>query len=262
MPYFTPEERRARGLDVLRGINPPDTDVDAVALQLEDRLGALGSYTVDYLLGDVWTRPGLSPRNRSLVVLSALTTIPALSQLEKYVEAALNSGLSIEEIEEVMVQLSGYAGFARATEGLEAAHRAISRFQGTTLTPRPHAERKTDEDRMESFKAITATVFANQRNVGPAIDMGAFRGTAARFAYGEVWSRPQLSLHDRSLIVVTTLVSQNRRAEARIHLRSAFNHDVTAEELEELMVTVMVYVGFPTGVEGFEDLRAVESVES
>ena len=47
--------------------------------------------------------------------------------------------------------------------------------------------------------------------------------------------------------------------ELRFHLQAALNHGVTLDELRELMITAIVYVGFPTGVEGFRSLAEVES---
>ena len=49
------------------------------------------------------------------------------------------------------------------------------------------------------------------------------------------------------------------RTELRFHLQGALNHGVTIEELEELMITVIGYVGFPTAVEGFRALREIEA---
>ena len=94
---------------------------------------------------------------------------------------------------------------------------------------------------------------------GPGSDMGDFTGAAGRFAFGELWARPQLSRRDRSLVVCATLTTQDKPTELRFHLQGALNHGVTLGELEELMVTVIGYVGFPTAVEGFRALREVQA---
>jgi 4-carboxymuconolactone decarboxylase len=62
--------------------------------------------------------------------------------------------------------------------------------------------------------------------------------------------------------VCATLTTQDKPVELRFHLQAARNHGVTAAELEELMVTVIAYAGFPTAVEGFRALREVEAGHS
>jgi 4-carboxymuconolactone decarboxylase len=74
-----------------------------------------------------------------------------------------------------------------------------------------------------------------------------------------VWAREQLSLRQRSLVVCATLTTQDKPTELRFHVQAALNNGLTFEELEELMVTVIAYAGFPTAVEGFRVLRDVQS---
>ena len=99
----------------------------------------------------------------------------------------------------------------------------------------------------------------NQPPGGVGVDMGAFTGAAGRFAFGELWSRSELTPRQRSLVVCATLVTQDKPAELRFHLQGALNHGATVAELEELMITMIVYAGFPTAVEGFRALREIEA---
>jgi 4-carboxymuconolactone decarboxylase len=64
--------------------------------------------------------------------------------------------------------------------------------------------------------------------------------------YGGVWSRPGLSLRDRSLITVAVHVALQRPHEMKIHMPAALRNGVTREELEELLIQVGAYAGFPT----------------
>src|SRR5262245_21740825 len=98
----------------------------------------------------------------------------------------------------------------------------------------------------------------NQPPGGPGVDMGSFTGPAAPSASAGRWARDELPRRDRSLVVCATLTTQDKPAELRFHLQGALNHGATVEELEELMATVIGYVGFPTAVAGFRALREVE----
>jgi 4-carboxymuconolactone decarboxylase len=260
MPRKTHAERRAAGQDVQRTLRGGDIDVDAVAAATEQRLGALGSFVLDFALGDVWTRPGLSRRDRSLVVITILATLNQLNQLKVHVQGGINHGLTRTEIEEIFVQLSGYAGFPRAIDAMTTAHASLAEMQGVErLEPSPPAERKDDEQRSADAREVLARLGTNQPPGGVGVDMGSFAGPAGRFAFGELWAREQLTRRERSLVVCTTLTTQDKPAELRFHLQGALNHGATIAELEELMATVVAYVGFPTAVAGFRALREVEA---
>ncbi|MET9471577.1 carboxymuconolactone decarboxylase family protein [Streptomyces sp. NPDC002922] len=66
------------------------------------------------LFGDVWERPELSPRDRSLVTVSVLTALYRTEQLGYHVGKALENGLSVEELSEAITHLAFYAGWPNA----------------------------------------------------------------------------------------------------------------------------------------------------
>ena len=71
--------------------------------------------------GGIWSRPGLALPDRMLCALAALGAIQGLSQLRRYVAAALNIGLQPRTIQEVLIQIGIYAGFSASEEALEVA---------------------------------------------------------------------------------------------------------------------------------------------
>ena len=99
----------------------PAGNPDDVVDRLTTDYGALGEYAIDFGIGDVWSRSGLAPRDRSLAVIAILTTLQSNNALRFHVMAGLGHGLTPSEIEEVMVQLGGYAGFPRALDGMRLA---------------------------------------------------------------------------------------------------------------------------------------------
>ena len=263
MAKKTHAERRAGGEDVLSSLRGGGVDAPALVAAMEGRLGALGSFVIDFALGDVWTRPGLTRRERSLIVISILSTLNQLNQLRSHVQGGINHGLLQSEVEEVFVQLAGYAGFPRAIDAMTTARASMAELQGVAeLEPSPPAVRKDDDQRSVDARAVMGRLSANQPPGGPGVDMGSFSGAAGRFAFGELWSRDQLTRRERSFVVCATLTTQDKPTELRFHLQGALNHGATIEELEELMITVIAYVGFPTAVEGFRALREIEARQS
>jgi 4-carboxymuconolactone decarboxylase len=72
-----------------------------------------------------------------------------------------------------------------------------------------------------------------------------FQDFITRYAWGEIWSRPGLSRHTRSLITISMLIGLNRPDELRMHLAAAFNNGVTEEELKEIILHSSLYCGLP-----------------
>jgi 4-carboxymuconolactone decarboxylase len=78
-----------------------------------------------------------------------------------------------------------------------------------------------------------------------------FQDLVTRHAWGEIWSRPGLPRHTRSLLTLAMLVALNRTEELRIHLRGAANNHVTREEIQELLLQTAVYCGIPAANSAF-----------
>jgi 4-carboxymuconolactone decarboxylase len=90
------------------------------------RLGDVGQLAFDWAFGEVWARPQLTRRDRSLIVVAILTWLGKDQELAFHIPAALNHGLSRDEVTEVMVQMCVYGGFPRAVEGIRAAQQAFA----------------------------------------------------------------------------------------------------------------------------------------
>ena len=74
---------------------------------------------------------------------------------------------------------------------------------------------------------------------------GDFQDFITRYAWGEVWSRPGLPRHARSLVTLALMVALNRGDEFKMHVRAAFNNGVTRDEIRELLLHTALYAGLP-----------------
>jgi len=79
-----------------------------------------------------------------------------------------------------------------------------------------------------------------------------FQVLLTRYAWGEIWSRPGLSRHTRSLLTIAMLVALNRPEELRLHLRAAANNGVTREEIKEVLLQAAIYCGLPAANAAFQ----------
>ncbi|MEZ8614317.1 carboxymuconolactone decarboxylase family protein [Vibrio splendidus] len=88
---------------------------------LQDICPDLAQYTIEYPFGDIYSRPGLDLKSREIATVAALTALGNCApQLKVHLNAALNVGCSEEEIKEVILQMSVYAGFPSALNGMFA----------------------------------------------------------------------------------------------------------------------------------------------
>lgn len=84
--------------------------------------------TEEVLFADVWERPALSKRERSLITVAALVSTYRPIQLDGHIERALNNGVTREEIIELMTHLAFYAGWPAAFSAVEVAEKTFARL--------------------------------------------------------------------------------------------------------------------------------------
>lgn len=87
---------------------------------------ALGEYTDKVLFGDVWKRPGLSPRDRSLVTVAALVALYRTNELPFHLKKAIENGVTREELIELITHLAFYAGWPAANTAVTIARTALA----------------------------------------------------------------------------------------------------------------------------------------
>lgn len=86
---------------------------------------ALGDYTDNVLFGDVWKRPQLSPRDRSLVTVASLVAQYRINELPFHLKFALQNGVTREELIETITHLAFYAGWPTASTAIGIARRVF-----------------------------------------------------------------------------------------------------------------------------------------
>ena len=85
----------------------------------------LDAYTKDVLFGDVWLRPGLSPRDRSLITVAALLALYRTNELPFHIKRALDNGVTRDELAELIAHLAFYAGWPTAYTAASIAKRVL-----------------------------------------------------------------------------------------------------------------------------------------
>jgi 4-carboxymuconolactone decarboxylase len=86
---------------------------------------ALATYTDEVLFGDVWKRPGLSPRDRSLITVASLIALYRTNELPFHLKYALRNGVTRDELIEMITHLAFYAGWPCASTAVGIARKVL-----------------------------------------------------------------------------------------------------------------------------------------
>ena len=122
-------ERFERGWKKLKEIDGEAGE--KVIESLKDIAPDLGTYTIEFPFGDIYSRPDLDLRSREIAVVAALTALGhAAPQLKVHINAALNVGVTRKEVVEIITMMAVYAGFPASLNGMAAAKEVFAERDG------------------------------------------------------------------------------------------------------------------------------------
>jgi 4-carboxymuconolactone decarboxylase len=104
--------------------------VDRAVAQADDFNRPLQEYVTQYCWGDIWNRPGLDRRTRSLLNLAMLTALNRPHELKLHIQGALRNGVTREEIREVFLQAGMYCGVPAAVDSFRSAREVFKDIDG------------------------------------------------------------------------------------------------------------------------------------
>ena len=200
---------------------------------------ALDNYTQDRLLGEVWKRPGLTARDRSLVTLAALIARTQTTEMPTYLHIALDNDVKPSEISEIITHLAFYSGRGNAMAAI-------------AVTKEIFAQRKIGVDQLLSLSAkplpLNEAAEADRaKRVGEqfgAVFPGVVQYTTD-VLFRDLWLRPGLAPRDRSLVTISSLTASGQVAQLSGHMNIGMNNGLTQAELAEAITHLAFYVGWP-----------------
>jgi 4-carboxymuconolactone decarboxylase len=210
--------------------------------------------TREYVFGEVWSRPGLSRRERRWVTLTCVAAADSPGPIDAHVYAAINSGdIELPALLEFVLQFAVYCGWPKAShvEGVIAQQWArIQKERGLEVTPWPVLSNETlGSNDWEKRLQVGAEVFADINLVpAPTAETPYRHAGILNFVFGHVWQRPGLTRRERRLITVAAVAIDDSPMPLTSHVTSALHSgDITKEEMDELVLQFSVYYGFAKG---------------
>lgn len=242
---IAPSRGQAEGTNAMSNTDAPTRDdVRMVA-------PALGRYAQEAVEENLWRRPDLSPRDRSIVTLAALVARNQTIELPTYVNLALDSGVKPSEISELVTHLAFYTGWGNAMAAVppvqEAfARRGIGADQLSAASP----------DLLPLDAAAEADRAARVgQQVGPvAPGLNQF---TTDILFRDLWLRPGLAPRDRSLVTVSALIAAGQVAQVPYHLNRAMDNGLTRPQASEVVTHLAFYAGWPNAMSAVPVVKGV-----
>src|SRR5580698_8485413 len=119
-------ERREAGQKIVREMMGEETAARLLASAGSGTFGsAVAGFAIDQAFGEIWTRPGLDRKARSLVSMAVMIALRQPNEFSIHMNIALNNGFTLDEIEEALVQTLPYVGFPAVATALAAGAKVV-----------------------------------------------------------------------------------------------------------------------------------------
>jgi 4-carboxymuconolactone decarboxylase len=205
--------------------------------ELQQRIApGLASLTDEVLFGDVWRRPELSPRDRSLVTISVLIATGKPAQLAVHLGRALDNGVQPSEASGLLAHLAVYCGWPSAVSALDVYEQVYTARKIDT------AGLGAEGPRLPAPASDAARAGAMSRELG---------GVAPKFAqltndvvFDNLWRRSDLSLRDRSLVTIAALAAMGADDQLDFYLRRGLDSGLTRNQIAEAVTHLGFYAGW------------------
>lgn len=199
------------------------------------------SITKMYAQQNIITNPTLSPMQQSLVNISALTATGNLQQLKMQLNIGLDSGLTINEIKETLVQLYAYCGFPRSLNALNTFKVVLDERKAKGITDSIGKQiiiEDTSSDKYEQGRKVLE-VLTKVSQSKPAQGFGEFAPRIDAFLkehlFADIFNSDVLSYQQRELVTISALASMpGVEPQLQAHISMGINTGITKMQLMEV----------------------------
>ena len=243
----------AKGQQVLVDIgwNKEPTNINQNSGHIDQ---AFWNHTIENLWGRIWGRPGLSLRDRQVVVLAVQTCIASETGIQNHLKNCHKLGITEEQVREIILQAGYYAGWPK----FAATTTLFNRFLGEANSSWPESMRMKLPDRGDTLPPDDTDYF--QAGLQTLIDLGwrdeltdepmneesdqAFWDHTIENLWGRVYTRPGLNIRDRQMVVLSALIYCDTEGIAN-HFKYCHAVGLTEEEVREIIIQAGYYSGWP-----------------
>lgn len=256
-------ERFLRGWEKLKEIDGEAGE--KVINSLQDISPDLSKYIIEYSFGDIYSREALDLKSKEIAVVAALTALGnAEPQLRVHINGALNVGCTVNEVKEVILQMSSYSGFPSCINAMNILKEVLQHRKAEGKNDITGEEPEVNDQARDRYK-IGARELSKLDSLQVERLENAFGDFAPdlvkyvlEYGYGDIYARNNLDKRYRQIATIAALtVMGTAEAQLKFHINAALNIGVTQEEVSEIMLLMSVYAGFPASINGTNTLKEV-----
>ncbi|MDD3050960.1 MAG: carboxymuconolactone decarboxylase family protein [Candidatus Cloacimonetes bacterium] len=237
---------------------------EKVINSLKDISPDLGKFIIEYSFGDIYSRDGLDLKSKEIAVVAALTAMgTAQPQLRVHINGALNTKSTINEVKEVILQMSVYSGFPSCINAMNALKEVIKERQehgikdtlGKAASNHNKIDRlKSGEEELSKLDSLQADKLrANFNDFSPELVQ-----FTLEYCYGDIFSRDNLDKKHRQIATIAALTALgNAHPQLKFHINAGLNIGLTIENIREIILLMTIYAGFPAAINGTNILKEV-----
>lgn len=210
-----------------------------------------------FIFGEVFQTGSLTMKQREMITCITLAAQQALPQLKAHAGAALNVGVTPEELREVVYLTAPFIGFPKMLNALSTVN-GVFEERGIKL-PLEKQGSVTDASRHETGKAIQDRLYPggiSSTMDGMPGDMGKdVEGFLTDYFFGEIYSRGALDLKTRELLGYCVLVTIGAESQLKSHYYGNLNVGNTSETITAAVIQCLPYVGFPAAIKALSIIK-------
>ena len=210
-----------------------------------------------FIFGEVFRTGNLTMKQREMITCITLATMQTLPQLKAHAGAALNVGVTPEELREVMYLTAPFIGFPKMLNAVATVNE-VFKERGITL-PLKKQGTVTEENRHETGKAIQDKLYPGGITSvmeGLPGDMGKdVEQFLTDYFFGEIYSRGALDLQTRELLGYCVLTTLEAESQLQSHYHGNINVGNTPETLTAAVIQCLPYIGFPAAIKALRIIK-------
>jgi len=255
------ETRLERGYNKLREVDGKAGE--EVKTNLDEISPDLAKYIIEYAFGDIYSRDGLDLQSKEIAVVAALTALGnAVPQLKVHLNGALNVGCTINEIKEIILQMSSYSGFPTCLNAMNALKDVLNERRNQGIedyigdNPTDEAICTTEKYEIGAKELSKLDCMQVERLEREYNDFSPTLVKLIVHSYADIFSRNNLDIKYRQIATIAALTALgNAQSQLKFHINAGLNVGLTADDIKEIMLLLTVFSGFPSAINGMNMLK-------
>ena len=245
-------ERYTRGWENLKKIDGKAGE--KVVNNLKDISPELSQLIIEYSFGDIYNYDKLDNKSKEIVAVASLIAQRAVPEMKVHFNGALNTGCTINEIKEIIIQMTSYVGFPKAICAMNTFKEVLAERRDSghkDVEGESALMNESKVDRYELGKDYLRLLDKNQTEILEKHYKDFFPELSQyiiEYGYGDIYSRNNINIKYRQIATISALATIGAYPQLKFHLKAGLNIGITQDEMKGVILMMTVYAGFPSAI--------------